>query len=136
MDEIMKIDDVEKLICSSKDDIDSIFDENARAQYALAVAKIYETKVKEKELEQQAQKQAFDNQLKEKELEAEKKKNVGELVVKVLDVGLKFVGTTAGIVLPLALYQKCWNEGLEYERTGVFTSSTLKDLRHNLRLKF
>ena len=67
MDEIMKIDDVEKILVSSKDDIDTIFDENARAQYVLAVAKIYETKVKEKELEQQAQNKAFENQLKEKE---------------------------------------------------------------------
>lgn len=128
--------DLVKLLASSKDDLDGIYDEKARAQYAEAIAKIYEANVKERELEQQAQKQSFENKLKEDQLKAEKSKDRGELIVKATDVLLKFVGTITGVVVCAGLYKQCWDEGMEFEKTGIITSKRFQDHIRSLKLKF
>lgn len=130
------MDDVEKILESSKDDIDGIFDENARAEYAKAIAKLYETKIKERELEQQERNRQFENDLKQKELKSEKAKTISDIVIKTLDVIVKGAVGAAGVIIPAALYQKCWNEGMRFEEKGVFTSSTFKDLKRNIKLRF
>lgn len=136
MDNNVETTDLVKLLASSKDDLDGIYDEKARAQYAAAIATIYEANVKERELNQQAQKTTFENKLKEEQLKAEKSKDRGELIVKALDVGLKFVGTAAGIVVSAGLYRQCWNEGMEFEKTGIITSKRFQDHIRSLKLKF
>lgn len=136
MDNNVETTDLVKLLASSKDDLDGIYDEKARAQYAEAIAKIYEANVKERELEQQAQKQSFENKLKEDQLKAEKSKDRGELIVKATDVLLKFVGTITGVVVGAGLYKQCWDEGMEFEKTGIITSKKFQDHIRSLKLKF
>lgn len=136
MDNNVETKDLVKILSSSKDDLDSIFDEKARAQYAAAIATIYEANVKERELDQQAQKQSFENKLKEEQLKAEKSKDRAEIVVKAADVLLKFVGTITGVVVGAGLYKQCWDEGLEYEKTGIITSKRFQDHIRSLKLKF
>ena len=125
-----------KLLSSSNDDVQTILDDKARAEYLLAIAKIRECEVKEKELELQGQSKSFENQLKEKELKAEKQKNIAEVAVKAFDTTLRFVGTAAAVIIPVGLYKQCWDEGLEFERTGMITSQRFKDHIRSLKLKF
>ena len=125
---------MEKILRNAKDDLDGIFDEHARAEYAKAVAKIRETQVKEKELEAAERNKEFENQIREKELKAEKQRTGSETAAKIIDSVLRFIGTAAGIAIPSAIYLKCWKEGIEYEKTGIFTSSTFKDLKRSIKL--
>lgn len=135
MDDIVK-ENLMKLMSTSNDDVQTILDDKARAEYLLAIAKIREAEVKEKELEMQAKSKDFENQFKEKELKAEKRKNAGELVCKILDISLKFAGTAAAVIIPAGLYKQCWDEGMQFEKEGIITSSKFKDHIRSLKLKF
>ena len=138
MDEIVNVDvvGVDKLLVDSKSDSDCIFDEKARSEYVAAIAKIYDAKVREKELEVNKLNREFENQLKLKELENDRKAKRNENIVRGIDAFLKFVGTAASVVIPAGVYLKCWQEGMKFEETGVFTSSTFKDLKRSIKLKW
>lgn len=137
MDEIND-DEVMKILASAKFDVDGIFDEKARSDYVSAIAKIYDASVRKQALEAAEKARADENRFREKELENERKKVQGETASRIVDSVLKFVGVGVGAYVGLAnldLFKECWQDGMNFERDGVFSSSMMKDLRHNLKLE-
>lgn len=57
-------------------------------------------------------------------LEADKAK--ADTVLRSLKLGIDI----AGIALPLGFYAIWWDQALEYEKTGTFTSQVFKNLMH------
>ena len=114
---------MEKILQNAKDDADSMFDEKARAQYLMAVSKIYESRVREKEL---------DNAVEDRKIE--KKKIASETASKIIDSGLRFVGTLITAGAGTYVFLKSWDEGMRFEQTGIYTSSSFKDLKRSIKL--
>lgn len=120
--DIQTKENIEKILKNSHDCLCSMQDEKARAQYAKAVAEIYATTV--------------ENERAAEEIKVEKKKINSEAGARITESVLRFIGTAISVGVPTAVYLKCWNEGMDYEKTGVFTSKTFGDLRRSIKLKF
>lgn len=130
-------DEIMKMLKDLKVDADSIFDDKTRAEYINGIAKLYDADVRRQALEVAESNKVSENNFREKELENEKKKAKGETAAKIVDAGLRFVGTVVSSAVggfSILAFLKCWDEGMRFEETGVFSSSTFKDLRHNLKL--
>ena len=119
---------VEEMLKNLYEDSKTIVDERARANYVSAVAKLKEIDVQEKSLEDE-------HDLKEKEIEVEKRKADGDVVSKVFDTVVKATATIATSLLTLGLYKQCWDQGFEYEKTGIISSTMLKDHIRSFKLK-
>lgn len=63
------------------------------------------------------------------ETQAKQKESKRSIIFKVIEVG----STVLGVVAPLGFYGVWMNRGLEYEKTGAFTSSTFKGLISRFR---
>lgn len=73
-------------------------------------------------LEEKQRDEASANHLKEEEVEDAHQKQL--LVERIIG----HVVTLTGAVLPLVFYGRWMNKGLEFEKTGTFTSQTFKGL--------
>lgn len=73
-------------------------------------------------LEEKQRDEASANHLKEEEVEDAHQKQL--LIERIIG----HVVTLAGAVLPLVFYGRWMNKGLEFEKTGTFTSQTFKGL--------
>ena len=129
--------EVAKILSDSKIQVDSIFDERAKADYISAVAKIYDAQVRKQALDAAEANRVSENRFREEELKNERRKASGETASRIVDSVLKFVGVGATVyvgLLNLDTFRECWKESMEFEKTGVFASATFKELRHNLKL--
>lgn len=130
-------DEVMKMLKDLKVQSDSIFDDKTRAEYINGIAKLYDADVRRQALEAAKSNADNENRFREKEIENEKRKAKGETAAKIIDAGLRFIGTMVSSAVggfSILAFLKCWKEGMEFEEKGVFSSSNFKDLRHNLKL--
>lgn len=51
-----------------------------------------------------------------------------QLTVQIIDNVCKIAVQTAGIIIPVMFYAKWMQEGFNFEKTGVYTSSTFRNL--------
>lgn len=58
-----------------------------------------------------------------------------QLTVQIIDNVCKLVVQTAGIIIPVMFYTKWMKEGFKFEETGVYTSSTFRNLWGRFRLE-
>ena len=73
------------------------------------------------------------NTLQDVNLDHEKQKIKNEKIVKILDIGTKIFCTVLEVGIPGLIYVNCFQRSLDYERDGVFTSSTVKNFLRFLK---
>ena len=112
---------IEAIIADSKEDLDHILNDKDRNEYAKIVAEIYKAKVDELKIEQADRHDQI-------QLEIEQKKIKNDRAMRIVEAVLRFVGTTIEVGVPAILLAVEFEKGLDYEKEGVFTSSTLKNL--------
>ena len=56
-----------------------------------------------------------------------------QLTVQIIDNVCKLAVQTAGIIIPVMFYTKWMKEGFNFEETGVYTSSTFRNLWGHFR---
>lgn len=113
--------EVDAILENAKVDLDCFEYGKDRAEYAKAIAEMYKTKV---EAEKIAQLDRHDNL----EAQIEQKKIKNERAMRIVEAALKFVGTTLEVGVPAVLMAKQFEQSLDYEKEGVWTSSTVKNL--------
>ena len=119
---------LDQIVRNSNDEMQQMLDERARANYATAVAKIYETQVREKELDMKAQQRATANDTVVRKAKIERSG-------KILESTLRFVGTAMEVMIPAGVYMVCFKEGMEYESGKVFSFRGFTTLRNMIRPK-
>ena len=112
---------IEAIIADSKEDLDHILNDKDRNEYAKIIADVYKTKVDQLKIEQADRHDQI-------QLEIEQKKIKNDRAMRIVEAVLRFVGTTIEVGVPAILLAVEFEKGLDYEKEGVFTSSTLKNL--------
>ena len=79
-----------------------------------------ELNLKKAELEKDRETKDHELELKEAELKEAKKRKWIEIVMG-----------TASVAIPLIAYGHWYRQGMKFEETGTFTSSTFKDVKHS-----
>ena len=112
---------VDKILASSDEDLSQILNDKDRNEYAKLIADLYKTRTENKKIEQLDRHDQI-------ELKIEEKKIKNDKAMRIFEGVLRFVGTAAEVGVPAVLLAIEFEKGLDYEREGVFTSSTFKNL--------
>ena len=124
VDEVSK--EVDSILANAKVDLDCFEYDKNRVEYAKTVSELYKARVEQMKVEQADR---HDNL----QLEIEKKKIKNERIVTIIESGLKFVGTGLEVGVPAFLLAVEYEKGLDFEKEGVYTSSTFKNLQKFFR---
>ena len=94
------------------------------------LSELYKLRIQEIELENQLEVKRLEIEAKKLENAEQNKRQDVELKSKKIENILEIVVAGTKIVLPLIFYGRWMNRGLQFETSGVFKSTTFKNLIH------